>query len=1452
MGEDTKYCGNCQKDVAENNFTMHSVHCQRNIVVCAMCQESVPKSQYQIHIQDNHKELPCGKCGQNVDASDVFTHEKEKCPKRLVTCPYCDLEVVATEAPAHDEYCGARTDRCKGCTKFVMSKHLQFHYENDHKYLTPEEKEEANNASDEEGPECPICLGPITHPLSLECGHVFCMVCVKGIANNNKNCAICRRDIPRDMLMDIRFCREEDIIKNYVNKPKDKSRVSVSRSHSVPSRRSSDYSIPTARQRLMRTTEDYDRMVSSLISSRTITPTTRYERPSNTHTPAAYTPYSGSTTSTSSTSCADAFKDDDCCCSPSSSSSTPSASTTTATPAYSNRSTTSPDSSCRSSSPTPLSPPPVVPPRAHHVSRFLSAGPTTSSSNTYTRSSTPSRTSTSTSSSDASRTTTVPSEPTSSSGTSSTSRYSTPSSKTVSNSSSPSYSRYSSRTSDDSYTSSTLYSSTSNTATSMTPSAASSTRTSTETSSIRPRRPTTLDLDLNSGNRENSEDIARNPPENATQEEYDRWLAFQLATTSDDVSITEFNKRHEKNESRPAFRRSISMPDRPDDDSSSSDSDSDPNSRSNRRPPTSPRSAASASSYNASRNSSISKSSSDSNASTSSQSSSTGARPKSASLKKRVSFKEDEPPVRRVAPVLLPCEFCDEMFPERDLMRHQTSCDQNETSLPRLSRFSNVRSSSIDALSPLPGTSGSRAGTPTSRSGTPTFRSGTPTSRSGSDSSIPDTPHSTSVSPSRNVTSPTQALSTRSITSPTQTSSRSSSSPTVARSVTSPTPSTETRSITSPTPLSPTEFSKPPRPPAPPMKTEVKPQTPLVPPKNQATVVPRKSPLPPPPNTPPVLPTTIVTVKDATPNSSRPSSTSPALNTSSSGSTISSFASGASSCTTPSTSSSTSPTPVDTPTEDEEDSPFSKPRRGRLLSSAIFSWRNMGGPRSASEARNKYARSNTAPMEETELDHDVPGILTSRSAHQLPVQTDSPVPVDSLKTDTNEQDSNDSFFVKKTNKYRAPAPPQNIDYSQSCPVTPLPHFSPVLPRKEFSDVTEECPSPVNTLISDYSPKAMRKSFNDRLKENFRRMDSKPMMKNEKNIRREEILKKEQEKERSKEEEISCEFCKQIFSPENFRCHKAMCEKVHESDPLQTPTPTPDSNEQTSRSERDSKSPMPIRHNKGPAPQPPTEFERKVNEDNARRRFDRAKSLFNDKSVGSFSEGVTRGRNLERRGSVKEQRSSYWDSKNMDRPYGSRDVLNSNNFESTPSLTSSSTKYGGSVQNLSSYQPSNYSTGHGWSSHVSMVRDDARNRSALNNSSNYNDHGGDNYSTNGSSFDNGEVDYDSSGRCRSRSQSVNRFNNNSNNHSDHSFFHEMRAALCKTSLGHLTNENNGMRYRERSCSRQRPSSMFASSSRFGSNPHLSVYDSLSSPNRSNFSISDAFSNASNNYKRRYNR
>ncbi|XP_071538677.1 uncharacterized protein [Panulirus ornatus] len=1409
-----------KREVSASNFTVHTVHCQRNIAVCTLCNEAVPRTRYQQHVEANHTSVPCSKCGAEVEPLHIFSHEKEECPRRQVACHLCELEVAAAELARHVEYCGARTERCKGCSKYVQSKYLQFHYEHDHKYLRPEEKAERNGSDDEGAEECPICLGPVTLPLALECGHTFCMVCVKGIANTTKNCAICRRDIPRDMLMDIRFCREEDIIKHYVNKPRTKKNT---RSHSVPSRTSSTYtgsSSSSSRRLVHHTTQEYDDMVSALLSSRTSSTSYRYQRPSNTHTPPSYTPYSSSSTSnstttntTSSSSCQDSCndsckdsedlsRDDDCCCSSSTTTavaSTSTSSTTTSTP--SSTTTSSPSSTATNTTTTSTCK------SSSAVSSSSSRPTATTATTTTTTTASNSKSASSARSSSAS----VRSGSASSANTRTVSSVTTRSSATTESTSS---------------TSTTTSSTTSSSTSASTSSSTTTSYSSSYSNGARPRRPTSLALETISvlselsssvtsptssatGSSRSSAPKNTEPPKNATQEEYDRWLAFQLAKAEDDLPPAEFNRKH-----RPTFRRSLSMPERAgasSDSSSSSDSeDSDtPSSRrSSRRPPASPRnttassssSSSSSSASSSTRSTPISKSSSDSSAATSSSSGgsalSTGARPKNTSLRKRVSFKEDAPPVRRQAPVMLPCEFCDEMFSERDLMRHQTSCEQNETQLPRTSRLAQRSAAATTSSS----SSSTTASSSVSATVTATSSSSRVTSVTSS-SSV--TSQSTSSGPPRSPgpASPAPRRTPGRTPTPVCTPPRKSTAPNPASVPPKPTDSGSSGNRKSPAPV-------PPRNPASPSRRSPTPAS-----LRSATTspLPRCPPsLSPTPVSSPV--TTTITIVDKPPcvvvspslssGSSRPFSVSPAPCGSTSNSSVSSGSvSGSSVSTTPSTSSSASPVPSATPNRDssfpntpttdvemdydEEDGPYMRPRRGRLLSSAIFSWRSISASGAAS--RRGYVRSNTAPLEDTGVDDETQPsqpVTTSRSATQLPASSHSPVPDTTTSSSSSPehgktsqmkqisptpkpapvQDHAEPVFIKNPNKYRAPPPPQS-------PPKIAPSSSPPRQTQKPSSTSSASHGHMNGHVKSpppqENPPGKTVSSQEKHQVNghvngFIKLDSKPMMNGHTSKEMEEL--------------IPCEFCKQVYPPNKFQSHQTMCEATHRPPVLRPASPLDLSSSQKTKSS------IPAKHNKGPAPPPPEDTAQKTNGSDTNRAFspvrhrmERSQSVLDDRI--SYSEKIRVNRRLERASSI--SRSYYTSSPSPGRRWSSREFLHSNSLESSTSYASSG--WSGSTSNIfCGGGGSGYTATHGWSSHVNMVRDDVRSRAAA----------------------------------------------------------ATAAAAAATAAYY-----GGLRYRDRSSSRPRPSSMYSTSDTWGS-----MFD-LHSPSRP-YNISDAFSSASLACKKRY--
>ena len=49
--------------------------------------------------------------------------------------------------------------------------------------------------------ECAVCLQSCIHPVKLPCSHIFCYLCVKGVAFQSRRCAMCRQEIHSDFLL---------------------------------------------------------------------------------------------------------------------------------------------------------------------------------------------------------------------------------------------------------------------------------------------------------------------------------------------------------------------------------------------------------------------------------------------------------------------------------------------------------------------------------------------------------------------------------------------------------------------------------------------------------------------------------------------------------------------------------------------------------------------------------------------------------------------------------------------------------------------------------------------------------------------------------------------------------------------------------------------------------------------------------------------------------------------------------------------------------------------------------------------------------------------------------------------------------------------------------------------------------------------------------------------------
>ncbi|XP_021568796.1 TRAF-type zinc finger domain-containing protein 1 [Carlito syrichta] len=126
--QNTRLCDNCKKEIPVFNFTIHEIHCQRNIGVCPLCKEPFPKSDMETHMATEHCQVIC-KCNKKLEKRQLKKHEETECPLRLALCQHCDLELSILKLKEHEDYCGARTELCGNCGRNVLVKDLKTHPE---------------------------------------------------------------------------------------------------------------------------------------------------------------------------------------------------------------------------------------------------------------------------------------------------------------------------------------------------------------------------------------------------------------------------------------------------------------------------------------------------------------------------------------------------------------------------------------------------------------------------------------------------------------------------------------------------------------------------------------------------------------------------------------------------------------------------------------------------------------------------------------------------------------------------------------------------------------------------------------------------------------------------------------------------------------------------------------------------------------------------------------------------------------------------------------------------------------------------------------------------------------------------------------------------------------------------------------------------------------------------
>ncbi len=86
---------------------------------CDACQIAVPKAEKEKHMSEAHTIVFC-ECGARLESRMLTSHKENDCPKRIVRCSFCPLEMSYIEKYEHELKCGSQTEKCDTCKRYIQ------------------------------------------------------------------------------------------------------------------------------------------------------------------------------------------------------------------------------------------------------------------------------------------------------------------------------------------------------------------------------------------------------------------------------------------------------------------------------------------------------------------------------------------------------------------------------------------------------------------------------------------------------------------------------------------------------------------------------------------------------------------------------------------------------------------------------------------------------------------------------------------------------------------------------------------------------------------------------------------------------------------------------------------------------------------------------------------------------------------------------------------------------------------------------------------------------------------------------------------------------------------------------------------------------------------------------------------------------------------------------------
>ncbi|MCD9637633.1 hypothetical protein HAX54_021035 [Datura stramonium] len=123
----TSICSHCDRAIPSINLDLHFAHCSRNLEKCKICEDMVPKKFAEEHFLSTHAPVACSLCSETMEREILAVHKGENCPKRIVTCDYCEFPLPAIDLFEHQEVCGNRTELCHLCSRYIRLRERDVH-----------------------------------------------------------------------------------------------------------------------------------------------------------------------------------------------------------------------------------------------------------------------------------------------------------------------------------------------------------------------------------------------------------------------------------------------------------------------------------------------------------------------------------------------------------------------------------------------------------------------------------------------------------------------------------------------------------------------------------------------------------------------------------------------------------------------------------------------------------------------------------------------------------------------------------------------------------------------------------------------------------------------------------------------------------------------------------------------------------------------------------------------------------------------------------------------------------------------------------------------------------------------------------------------------------------------------------------------------------------------------